>query len=67
MTFDNSLYQYDAGYYQIIEGKVWLPGKMIANGTMTISQKAVNAAMNANLDDSDVLLSTYPKTGNFVA
>ena len=65
MTFDNSFYQYYAGYYQVIEGKVWLPGKLIPNGTMTFSQKAVDAAMNANLDDSDVLLSTYPKTGNF--
>ena len=40
---------------------------MIPNGTMTISQKAVDAAVSVNLDDSDILLSTYHKTGNFGA
>ena len=63
MAFDKSLYQYDAGYYQLIEGKAWLAGKMVPNGVFTFSRKAVDAAVNVNLDESDVLIGTYPKTG----
>ena len=62
MAFDNSLYENDTGYYQFLEGN-WLPGKLVPNGSFTWSQKAVNAAVNVDLDDSDVLFATYPKTG----
>ena len=30
---------------------------------MTWSKKAVDAALNLNLEDSDILFATYPKTG----
>ena len=65
MAFDSSLYDYDAGYYmyQFPEGSFWLPGKMVLNGRATWSRRAVDAAINADLDDSDILVATYPKTG----
>ena len=64
MAFDNSLYEYDAGYYRFYEEN-WLPGKLVPNGTFTWSQKAVDAALAVDLDDSDVLFATYPKTGGY--
>ena len=65
MAFDSSLYDYDAGYYmyQFPEGSFWLPGKMVPNGLATWSRRAVDSAINADLDDSDILVATYPKTG----
>ena len=65
MAFDSSLYDYDAGYYmyQFPEGSFWLPGKMVPNGRASWSRRAVEAAINADLDDSDILIATYPKTG----
>ena len=65
MAFDNSLYDYDAGYYmyQFQEGSFWLPGKMVPNGRATWGRRAVDAAINVDLDDSDILIATYPKTG----
>ena len=63
MAFDNSLFDYDAGYYQYTPGGWWLHGKMVENGDGTFSRRAVEAAINVDLDDSDVLLGTYPKTG----
>ena len=64
MAFDNSLYEYNAGYYQLLEGKAsWLAGKMVPNGVFTFSKKAVDAAVNVNVNESDVLVGTYPKTG----
>ena len=68
MAFDNSLYDYDAGYYmyQSPESRFWLPGKMVPNGRATWSRRAVDAAINADLDDSDILIATYPKTGLYL-
>ena len=65
MAFDSLLYDYDAGYYmyQFPEGSFWLPGKMVSNGRATWSRRAVDAAINADLYDSDILIATYPKTG----
>ena len=62
MSFDNSLFNTDAGYYEYIPGKMWLPGKLV--GRMTWSRRAVDDAVNVELKDSDVILATYPKTGN---
>ena len=63
MAFDNSLFEYDVGFYQYTPGGWWLHGKMIENGEGTFSRRAVEAAINVDLDDSDVLIATYPKTG----
>ena len=57
------LFDYDAGYYEVTKD-VWLPGKLInpkAFGTWT--RRAVDAAVNMELDDSDVIMASYPKTG----
>ena len=62
MEFDNSLFEYDAGYYQLTKD-FWLPGTMVPKGFYTCSKRAVDAAVNVELDDSDVLIATYPKTG----
>ena len=61
MSFDNSLFTTDAGYYEYIPGRMWLPGKLV--GRMTWSRRAVDDAINVELQDSDVILATYPKTG----
>ena len=65
MAFDNSLFQYDAGYYEYIPGS-WLPGKIVPKGFFTCSKEAIHAALEVDLDDSDVLVATYPKTGNII-
>ena len=63
MAFDNSLYEQDAGYFPLLDGKFWMPGKFTPKGLLTFSRKAIDAAANADLDDSDVLIATFPKTG----
>ena len=65
MAFEKSLYEFDAGYFEYIPG-LWLPGKTIPGSKFgCMSKKAVDAAINVELDDSDVLLGTYPKTGKW--
>ncbi len=60
--FDNSLFLYDAGYYQFMPGR-WLPGKLVPGGTLTTPPEGVEAAATVPIDDSDVLIPNYPKTG----
>ena len=63
--FDNSLYDHDAGYYEYIPG-MWLPGKLVPGCRMgTWSRSAVDAGLNVDLDDSDVIIGTYLKTGKY--
>ena len=62
MEFDHSLFEENVGYYR--NRGIWLPGKRIENGRLTWTAKAVDAALNMDLNDSDVLFATYPKTGN---
>ena len=65
MAAQDSLYDYDAGYYEYIPD-VWLPGKLIGQGMFgTWSPRAVDGAKNMDLDDMDVLMASYPKTGTF--
>ena len=61
MEYDHSLFQENVGYYR--NRGIWLPGKRIKNGRLTWTEKAVDAALNMDLNDSDVLFATYPKTG----
>ena len=61
MAFDNSLFREDAGYY-LYKG-IWLTGKFVPNARLTMSKKAVDAALSLELEDSDILFATYPKTG----
>ena len=65
MAFDSSLYDNDAGYYLVPEGNFWLPGKLVPNGKATWSRRALDAAVNVDLNDSDILIATYPKTGQY--
>ena len=63
MATKDPLFDYEPGYYEVIKD-VWLPGKLSGPkpfGTWT--RKAVDAAVNMDLDGSDVLLVSYPKTG----
>ena len=62
MEFDHSLFQENVGYYR--NRGIWLPGKHTENGRLTWTEKAVDAALDMDLNDSDVLFATYPKTGN---
>ena len=67
MAFEKSLYEFDAGYFEYIPG-LWLPGKTIPDSTFgCMSKKAVDEAINVELDDFDVLLGTYPKTGKCIS
>ena len=66
MAFDSSLYKHDAGYYPLLDGKFWFPSKFTPQGIVTFSRKAIDAAVNAELNDSDVLIATYPKTGLYL-
>ena len=66
MAFNQFLFEHDAGYFEYIPN-VWLPGKPIPGSTFgCVSKKAADAALSVELDDSDVLLGTYPKTGKFI-
>ena len=58
---DSSLYGYDVGFYEC--SGVIVPGKMLPDGFYTVSKKAVDAARDVEIDPSDVLSATYPKTG----
>ncbi len=63
-AFDNSLFQYDAGYYQYMPGR-WLPGKLVPGiGDYTFSRRAVDAAVALEMHDSDVLVDSFMKTGD---
>ena len=62
MTHYTSLFDIDAGYYEYLPN-VWLPGRMVPGTTLTWSRKAVDAAINLDLKDSDVMSATYPKSG----
>ena len=64
MATKDPLFDYEPEYYEVIKD-VWLPGKLTGPKPFgTWSRKAVDAAVNMDLDDSDVLLVSYPKTGN---
>ena len=62
MSFDNTLFRQDAAYYEYVPG-MYLPGTMIPDGPLTWSRRAVDAAINVDLRDSDAMIATYPKTG----
>ena len=61
-AFDSSLFKYDAEYYEYLPGR-WLPGKDVHGGVFKMSPKAIDAAVNVDVDARDVLVATYPKTG----
>ena len=62
MSFDNSLFEHDAGYSEYVPG-FWLPTKPLPNDPAQITPKAIDAALSVDLDVSDILIATYPKTG----
>ena len=63
MPTKDPLFDYEPGYYEVTKD-VWLPGKLSGPKPVgTWTRKAVDAAANMDLDDCDVLLVSYPKTG----
>ena len=62
MAYDISLFDHDPGYYEFFPNN-WLPGKIVPGGSFAWTQKAIDAAVNLNLKDTDVIIATYPKTG----
>ena len=43
---------------------MWLPGKLAPGAKLgTWPRRAVDAALNVDLDDSDFIIGTYLKTG----
>ena len=57
------LFKYDAGYYEYIP-ELWMCGKFTTDDAWArFSREAVDAAVSAQLWDTDVLVATYPKTG----
>ena len=65
MSYDTSLFDYDPGYYEFLPNN-WLPGKIVSGSTSAWTQKAIDAAVNLDLKDTDVIIATYPKTGKFI-
>ena len=59
---DLSLFEHDAGYYEFVPGK-WLPGKPPPGGFRNWGPDVVAKAVAVEFEDSDVLIATYPKTG----
>ena len=63
MSSNEPLLDYDVGYYEYLPG-LWLPGKVSGpQAFASVSRRAVDAAKDMPLSDSDVLLASYPKTG----
>ena len=62
MSYDTSLFDHDVGYYEFLPNN-WLPGKIVPGGSFAWTQKAIDAAVNLDLKDTDVIIATYPKTG----
>ena len=62
MAYDTSLLGNDPGYYEFRPNH-WLPGKIVPPQRMAWPQRAIDAAMNLELKDTDIIIATYPKTG----
>ena len=61
-SYDTSLFDYDPGFYEVLPNK-WMAGKFVPGAAFTWSRKAVDAAVNLDLKDSDVIIAKVPKTG----
>ena len=59
MAGKDPLCDFDAGLYEVTKD-FWLPGKLVH------PRRAVDAAVNMELDDCDVIMAAYPKTGRTV-
>ena len=64
MTSPAEMFKYDAGYYEYTPG-LWMCGKLAPSAFGTFNRHAVDAAVNAQLKDTDVMVATYPKTGRY--
>ena len=58
----SSLFDHDAGYYEYLPD-IWLPGRIVPPAKLTWTRKAVDAALNLDLKDSDIMCNSYPKAG----
>ncbi len=59
---DQSLYDFDVGYYEYCPG-TWLPGKLLQECGAAFTREAVDKALAVELQDTDVMFAAYPKTG----
>ncbi len=64
MDTESPLFERDAGYYEFTPGK-WLPGNPMSNGNRSFNKDVVAKAVAVEFEDSDVLIATYPKTGQW--
>ena len=63
MSIDTSLFDYDVGYYEL-QPNFWLAGKSVPGNMIgCLSRKAAEAAVKAELRDTDIFFGTYMKTG----
>ena len=62
MPYDTSLLDNDPEYFEFLPDH-WIPGKIVPPSNMAWTPKSIDAAVNVNLEDSDVITATYPKTG----
>ncbi len=62
MSFDSSLFAIDVGYREY-ESVVWLPRKLVPGERYTWSDRALRAARNIDLHDTDILCVGYPRSG----
>ena len=64
MTAPREMFKYDTGYYVYLPG-LWMCGRQVPGAFATFNRTAVDAAVNVELRDTDVMVATYPKTGEY--
>ncbi len=62
MTTLASLLKYDVKYREFLPGK-WMPSKLAPRAQHTWSDQSILEATNFKMLESDILLVTYPKSG----
>ncbi len=60
-----SLLKYDVRYREFLPGK-WMPSKMVPGAQFTWSDQSISEAANLMMLESDMMLVTYPKSGETV-
>ncbi len=57
--------KYDVGYREFLQGK-WKPTKLVPGAQFTWSEQSIAEASTLDVLESDILLVTYPKSGEGV-
>ena len=58
----SSVMRYDVGYRELVPG-MWYPTKLAPGGKYTLSERSIAEATRVEMLKNDVLLLTYPKSG----